>query len=226
MSDRGVLYVVWGDKIQKVLDRSIDSVKRVHPELPVHIQRLPEDPAPFRGLLEKANMLEMTPFRNTLFLDADTVVLGRLDYGFEKAQRFGLACAICECPWARRYGGIHGDIIEYNTGVLFFTDKARPVFETWKKLSTQIDSSILIPRENDSWMMPFNDQASFAQAIENSGFQPHVLPLNWNFRPEWHASFFGPIKIWHHYQDVPPALLEINRQYERPDAVIEYHREK
>jgi hypothetical protein len=47
-------------------------------------------------------MAAMTPFEETLFLDADTVPLGRLDFGFEQAQRFGLACCICEVPWARR----------------------------------------------------------------------------------------------------------------------------
>jgi hypothetical protein len=36
-------------------------------------------------------MLEVTPFEETLFLDNDTVVLGRLDYGFQKASQFGLA---------------------------------------------------------------------------------------------------------------------------------------
>ncbi|MEJ0070814.1 MAG: hypothetical protein WDO24_21130 [Pseudomonadota bacterium] len=40
-------------------------------------------------------MFEHSPFETTVYLDADTVVLGRLDYGFEMAERFGLACCHC-----------------------------------------------------------------------------------------------------------------------------------
>ena len=54
---------------------------------------------PIKGLLQKSQMFQFSPFRETLYLDADTVVLGRLDFAFLKAQEFGLACCICECPW-------------------------------------------------------------------------------------------------------------------------------
>ncbi len=47
-------------------------------------------------LNQKATMFDLSPFDETLFLDLDTVVLGRLDFGFQKAQQFGLAIAICE----------------------------------------------------------------------------------------------------------------------------------
>ena len=107
MSERGVIYMVWGRgvKIERALERSRKSVAAVHPELPVEVIRLDDANDPCKGLLEKARMFERSPFHETLFLDADTVVLGRLDYGFRKAQDFGLACCICECPWARRYAG-------------------------------------------------------------------------------------------------------------------------
>lgn len=224
MSERGILYVVWGAGVEPPLARSIASVKRHHPELPVHVERLPEDPVEFRGLFNKARMRDLSPFKSTLYLDADTVVLGRLDYGFEKAERFGLACAICECPWARRYRGIGGDVIEYNTGVLFFTDKAQAVFEAWKRLVWTVDSSIVLQVNADGpAVMPFNDQAGFAQAIEETGFQAHVLPLNWNFRPQWQRNFFGPIRIWHSYAEVPAPLISINRAYENPEAIIFLH---
>ena len=42
MSERGVLYMVWGgdDRTERALARSIQSVKDVHPELPVEVRRL------------------------------------------------------------------------------------------------------------------------------------------------------------------------------------------
>src|SRR5688572_24905493 len=129
---RGVLYMVWpGDpRVNAALQRSLDSLAVVHPELEVEVIELPEG-----SLLDKATMLDRSPFDTTLFLDADTVALDRLDYGFDKAEHFGLACCICECPWARRYGGLKhsGDMIEYNTGVMLFTKGAREVFDSWKR---------------------------------------------------------------------------------------------
>lgn len=218
---RGVLYVWWGDEVyQKLVDRSIASLKQHHPELPVHVHKLPDG----ASLLDKARMQRFSPFDETLFLDTDTVVLGRLDYGFEKAARHGLACAICECPWAMRYEGITGDLVEYNTGVLFFTRKARPVFDAWERLAPRVDSKVYHYNGSDLVFMPENDQASFAKAVDETGFVPFVLPLNWNFRPMWNPALFGPLRIWHDGSAVPEALIDFNRDQNAPDAVIRYIR--
>ncbi len=68
--------------------------------------------------------------------------------------------------------------------------------------------------------MPLNDQAGFAKAIDDTGFVPYVLPLNWNFRPRWHKSWFGPLKVWHDYAPVPDALAENNDRQADPNAII------
>jgi len=119
---RGVLYIVWGDNAKARVESSIASLRRFHPELPVHVEELGPAFAGHRGLLEKARMNDFSPFEQTLYLDADTTVMGKLDYGFEQAERFGIACAHSECPWGRRYRKIpqRGDTVEYNTGVLFW----------------------------------------------------------------------------------------------------------
>lgn len=201
-------------------------MEEIHPELPVEVIRI-DVQDPVRGLLDKARMFERSPFRETLFLDVDTVVLGRLDFGFRKAREFGLACCICECPWASRYTGIEGDLVEYNTGVVFFTERARALFEMWVRLTPQIDSSIVFMSPvGELLRMPFADQGSFAAAVEQSGFHPFVLPLNWNFRPQWHLSFFGPVKIWHDYTDVPPFFNQLTKYYGQRDSIIQYHAAK
>lgn len=220
MAERGVLYVVWGDKVDEaVLQRSLDSLASHHPELPVHVERLGAG----ASLLDKARMLDLSPFDETLFLDADTVVLDRLDFGFESAIRYGLACSICECPWARRYGGIEGDMVEYNTGVLFFTHEARLLFDAWQRLASDVDSSILmVDVDGQLSRMPLNDQAGFALAVTETGFRPFVLPFNWNFRPRWHKSWFGPIKIWHDYAPVPEPLVAFNQEQAKPDSIVRF----
>jgi lipopolysaccharide biosynthesis glycosyltransferase len=226
MSERGVIYIVWGrdDATERALDRSCRSLKATHPELPVEVFRIEADD-PIKALLQKSRMFELSPFRETLYLDADTIVLDRLDFAFLKAEEFGLACCICECPWARRYAGImQGETVEYNTGVLFFCEQARSVFETWAQLAPQIDSSmIFLSSEDHQLRMLHNDQCSFAVAIEQTKFLPFVLPLNWNFRPRYQLSFFGPIKIWHAYEEPPPFFPELRKYYNEPKAIIQYH---
>ena len=221
---KGIISIYWGDEAKLPIQRLRNSVKQFCPDLRhelIKIDAVSGDP---KSLNQKAAMLELSPFEETLFLDVDTVVMGNLDYGFEKARKYGLALSICEAPWARRYSKLFsGDQIEYNTGVIFFTKKAEPVFNEWKRIAHTVDSSIVGINENGIYTMPSNDQGSFAQAIENTDFNPFILPLNWNFRPIWYKSFWGPLKIWHDYSDPPSVLYELNQYYENKDSIIQYH---
>jgi hypothetical protein len=222
---RGVLYMVWPGEgpTQAMLDRSIASLRKVHPELPVHVANLPAGST----LLDKAKMYDLSPFDETLFLDADTVVMERLDFGFNRAKHYGLACCICECPWAKRFTGLadHGDIVEYNTGVVFFSKSYRGVwhvFKGWQHNAPTIDSGLYFMSDDRvKTLMPVNDQASFAFSVHALSFNPFVLPLNWNFRHRWQKTVFGPIKVWHDYDDVPENVKRWNEAQSKPDAVIQ-----
>jgi hypothetical protein len=215
--NRGLLYITWGD--QRGLIRSCQSAQQWHPEIPRHIVKLGDDAT----LLDKAKMYDLSPFDTTLFLDADTVVMGKLDYAFDKAEQHGLAAAICECPWARRFPALRdrGDIQEYNTGVVAFTRRAKPVFDMWKELA-DIDSSIVFQAKTGLSTMHYNDQAGFAAAIDDTGFNPFVLSMNWNFRPIWQKSMFGEIKIWHDYGDPHEDLYKWNASQVDSDSIIKY----
>jgi hypothetical protein len=222
---RGVLYIVWGERAENSLQRSIASLEKIHPELPYEVVQLPPETDQFQGLMEKPRVMADSPFDETLFLDADTVVLDRLDYGFAQAARFGLACCICECPWARRYRGLgNDDTVEYSSGVIFFTRDAQEVFDNWLDLTPKIDSTIdFIDSTGKLDFAPFQDQAAFLQAVDRWERAPFILPLNWNFRPAFHRSFFGPIKIWHAYEDPPSWLTQLVDYYRSPDAIVQFH---
>ena len=113
-------------------------------------------------------------------------------------------------------------LVEYNTGVLFITKKAQPMLYLWEQLARVVDSSVRYNSENGESVMDHNDQAAFAKAIEMTGFNPYVLPLNWNFRPKWQRSFFGPLCVWHDLSPPPEELQQLNRQYENRDALFVY----
>jgi hypothetical protein len=221
---RGIISIYWGDETKLPIDRLRNSIKKFHPELEYRLIKVDAPSGDPSSLNRKAAMLDLSPFDETLFLDLDTVVLGRLDFGFEKAIQHDLAIAICEAPWGRRYPKLfQGDEIEYNTGVLFFTKKAKPLFDKWQELAQTVDSAILGINEGQMYTMPANDQGSFALAVDQLKFNPFVLPLNWNFRPMWHKSFFGPIKIWHDYSDPPVFFDEQSAYYADKNAIIQYH---
>ncbi|HTW94236.1 MAG TPA: hypothetical protein VMD30_05560 [Tepidisphaeraceae bacterium] len=211
MSHRGILYIVWGDKCEPLLQRSIDSLKKFHPDLPIHIERRPVPPDPMRGLELKTAMGQLTPFDTTLYLDADTIVMGDLSFAFAKAEEFGLACCICECPWTRRYDPAQADNIEYNTGVLFFSPASRNVMSAWQSFSRSTPSSGTIMNTlGEQVTMSYDDQASFARAVRSCKTNPFVLPLNYNLRPYYHRRFFTPIKVWHDYQPPSDEVIRLN----------------
>lgn len=222
---RGVLYLHWQGvrpHAASALERSIASVKEFHPELPIHVKELPAG----SNMLDKADMVEHSPFDETLYLDTDTVVLGRLDHGFEKAAQHGVACSICECPWARRVVSMRemGDVVEFNCGVLFWSRKGEPLMRRYQQLTHEMDTTILFWHEQVGLaQLNDNDQAGFAMAVEQLGFNPWVLPLNWNFRPKWHRACYGPIKIWHDYAPVPEWVRTMCREQSHDDAILELH---
>lgn len=214
---RGILYVKWGPE-NSVLQRSANSVRAFHPELPIHVHRLPDSAT----LLDKAAMMDFSPFDETLFLDIDTIVMGRLDFGFDMANRYGLACTISECPWGRRNACITDDLVEYSTAVLFFTKKAQPIFDSWKAQAHTLDSSIRFYNGPERVsLLPCNDQAAFSLAVDEAPALPFILPLNWNFRPFYHRAWFGPVKIWHAYPNPPLDFVEFTKAQSKPGAIIQ-----
>src|SRR5690242_5804517 len=147
---RGILYLIWKGECDptNVLARSVASLKYWHPELEHHVVEMPAGST----LACKSKMFELSPFDETLFLDADTTLLGNVKYGFIKAKQHGMALCINATPWNRRYYRIeqHPDEIEYSSGVVFF-DKSNPkveaVFRKWDEQATIDSASLFLSSE-------------------------------------------------------------------------------
>jgi hypothetical protein len=219
---RGALYMIWGDnpKVNTALLTAVEAWKQTHPDIPYHVQRMP----PTSDLRCKSRMLDLSPFDVTLYLDCDTVVLGRVDKLFTEAGLFGLACCINPHPWARRYDSLHecGDMIEYDTGVVCFDrrDKVRSLFDRWKA-GDSLNSRSFFMSGTGPAQMPVNDQCAFANAVYMEAFNPAILPVNYNFHPTWQKTVFGPIKIWHDYRDVPAGVRKWNDEQSAQGALLQ-----
>lgn len=198
----GVLYVYWGNGPEVDLQKSLHSVKKLGYDY--HIVKLEGQ----RHYGDKARMYELSPFETTLFLDTDTILLDNINYGFEKANRHGLALSIAPACYARRFIKNCGDWIEYNSGVIFFrkSDRVEEVFEKWIKHAHRY---------------PTSDQSSLTIALEDTHFNPFVLPQNYNFRSHLKVNpIFGPIKIWHSKDSLPKNIVEWNNKEKLMFGVI------
>jgi hypothetical protein len=180
-------------------------------------------------------MFDLSPFDETLFLDADTTVMGKLDYGFAKAQQHGIACCINANPWQRRYYKIeqHPDEVEYSSGVIFFDKNfgevdnryghraVSKVFGLWDSLDGTDTTCSYFHASDGVKHAPVNDQALFTLAMQRLGFNPFVLPLNWNLYPRWQKHWWGEIKVLHGYDDIPESVMRWNAEQSKPGAVIQ-----
>ncbi len=217
---RGVLYLVWGDYNQQSLKRSIASLQHWHPELEHRVVTMPDS----SNVLCKSQMYDLSPFEETLYLDADTTVMGRLDYGFAQAMRFGMALCINCNPWNRRYHNLRQepDAVEYSSGVVFFVKHGgtERIFNQWH-VNKVLDSSCrYVTDSGEIKEQKYNDQALLTLALAMTGNNPFVLPPNWNLHPRWQKTFWGELKILHGYSDIPRSLLRWNEEQSKPDAVI------
>ena len=219
MTSRGVLFLAW-EAADEAASRAhaVAALQAIHPELPHHVATLPGAPS----AAAKARMAALSPFEATLYLDDDARVLGRLDFAFAMAERYGLACCHADNPWRRRHVGVSSEACEYDTGVLCFTSAVKPVFETWGRLAPIATQPVAVVEDGAVRQLPGDDRLGFSQALEACGVAPLVLPPNWSLRPRWHRSFYGPVKIWHG-DPVPETVRALSRYYEAPDAIIQFH---
>lgn len=197
----GILYIVWdnganytGWNYTDLLERSIESAKSFG--LKYHVHRVPGG-----NLLSKTQMYDISPFDNTLFLDADTVLCNDPSFGFKMSGKHGLAICLERASVLKRWEPEIRlnlpDYPEYNTGVIFFNKhpSTKYLFEQWN----------LDARRLAFW----NDQPSFALSCMQIGACPFVLPENWNYRRYCETDFsLTPIQIWHSAKPINAELMK------------------
>lgn len=87
-NERGVVFVAYGSKAQRVVAYAIDALRVIQPGMPytVYSQVTPGLTNQQNSRLAKTTMLDWTPYRYTCYMDADTRVRQSLAPAFEAIE--------------------------------------------------------------------------------------------------------------------------------------------
>jgi hypothetical protein len=199
----GVLYIAYGEPARAEVGRSIHTLKAAYPDMPTAVLSDSELPCADQTILlpdveatareYKTRTIEFSPWKYTLYLDADTRILGDLQGGFTAlAAGWDMAAAIDFRPTLADVDHITGEslattvrevgtphVLHYNTGALFF-----------RKSKTALDFYKLWHAEWERWH--YRDQAAFLRALHKSKVKL------WTLAPQWNTHIYEEaLHVWH-----------------------------
>ena len=151
----GVMYVAYGRKARNEAAASIASLREFH-DWPVAVasdkplvrgtRLLHCEQRGTPGRWAKVNLDKLTPWEWTLFLDADTRIHGDLSIGFRllangydlvmvpsRPQHNDMLRHLGDQERKRTLGELPLDVLQLNTGVMWFGPGAAPLFEVWRE---------------------------------------------------------------------------------------------
>lgn len=205
VAERGVLYVAYGEKARAQAQDSIRHLRR-HSKLPVAVvSDSPLEGADYNirhvevdkgARAQKTRIYSLSPFRETLFLDADTQMLSSPTFGFELLKYVDVVIGqdpnrkLSDVKWpnldpnelktTREEIGI--DVLYYNSGVIFFrrNERTQRMFQAWS-------------REWERWGK--HDQLALVRAIHRHPVR--IAPM----RPPFNTHHKGTAKfIFHNHR--------------------------
>ena len=216
---RAIVYVAWGERfiqeamtsaataaivgVDRLLITNAESRQYLQPDAP--FERVIEYTFKLPGLLAKTEIIDILPFEydSFLLLDADTFILMDIDQGFEKAEMHGIAAVQATAYGLEHFVGFgkvlseigfnSREILQYNTGVIFFTraPAAWRIMKKWHEFCSTAGGDV-------EW----TDQPYFTLAMEILGFNPYTLSLAYNYR-NFGEVVSGRIRIWHSHTPPP-----------------------
>jgi hypothetical protein len=221
---RAIVYSAWGEDyvreasasalsaaqvgVDRILVTDAASVPLVASGSP--FERVIEHNFALSSKLAKVEMLDVLPddYDSFLYLDTDTTVLLDVGQGFERAERHGIAMAQAahyslEHFWGfgsvlDRVGFNSRDVLQYNSGVIFFTrePQAWQVLRDWRRLCEEASHEGIT-----AWW----DQPYLTLAMEMAAFNPYTLSIAYNYR-NFGEPVSGFIRIWHSRIPPPPDV--------------------
>lgn len=194
ISEKGYLYIAYGEAFTKEALMSIQSLRRFT-DLPIAIytdhrsiaEEKQEDlkitligEIVAHHLRAKVDYMDQSPFTKTVFLDSDTVIVRNCDDMFDLLERFDLAIVN---DYARKrekysklvpeYAEIPYAFSEANSGVIAFNSSTRTqtFLKMWKEYFYKYY------QQTNGW-----DQISFRISLWRSNVLLHHMPFEYNVR--------------------------------------------
>jgi len=184
---RGVVYVAYGAPARREAGYSIESLRRYH-DWPVTVigervaeaAHIPEPRQDHGGRWAKVRLDTLSPYDETLYLDADTRVHAPIELGFDLlADGWDMVLTASECQGSDWLGHVEAeerdatraelrtDLLQLQAGVFWFAKNARTaaLFAVWRE-------------EWQRWGA--NDQGALLRAINKAPIKLWLLGRHWN----------------------------------------------
>jgi hypothetical protein len=208
---RGLLFFAWGDNssLERAENAALDISARLR--LPAAIASdlsfdakdgLQYIKCDFSGFINQSSkrrkslMAELTPFKQTLYLDSDVLLVdGSLQYAWRLLEQVGgLAMAIGKSGTGGnrfRESGLDVSVTYHNSGVIFFDkDKVADLFGEWKMLCQESKCR-------------FSDEYLLNALLYKRNYPIASLPPSWNLRTNEPYDLAKNLKFWHSELPLP-----------------------
>lgn len=181
------------------------------PERAPYFDRCLTSNRPWRGLIDKPNAMQCSPFERTIFADTDTYfcapvtelfgVLDRYDLAFTQAPWRLVAKQLARVRWpdggesmppsVRPLAALPDWFVGANTGLLLFrrTPPVQALFRAWEAAAERL--AMLAD------VLPINDQASFTEVLFSSSATFLTLPPEYNLRFIYPSFAADRVKVLH-----------------------------
>jgi hypothetical protein len=198
MTERGIIYAVYGADHREELIHSVESVKRQMPDVPITVfadarveHELIDACLGFEQTLTPSEnliqALDRSPYERTIYLDSDVYATEPVDELFEMLERFDLGVVMDPLQAA----GPDDDpqmtgVPWYNSGVICYrtSPKVSRFIDGWLEAFNQYDSN--------------SDQPAFRRALVDSEIRYVTLPPAYNCLYGAFPGYLnGPVKLFH-----------------------------
>jgi len=216
-SERGVIYIATGEKYVEMAARSAKSLKSHSPNIPTYIftdcnvdryscfDGSANIPSTQPGYLNGAKLdyHDKTPFKKTLFLDADTRVCENITHMFDVLDRFDIAVAYepGRTRELEKYPGLAPrGFLPVNSGVILYksTDSVIELMKNWQEAHIKSGNRQAQPTLRDQlWL---------------SDIRLLILPPEYNCRKRFYFNYLKKSKV----KPVIAHLVDFKREVDIP----------
>ncbi len=231
---RAIVYLAWGQRYLDLAVKSANSAAFMDIPFVLITNQITAGFLPTDHLFSMVKLIEIAEtdqilktrlwdflpeeYDSFLFLDVDTTILMDVRFGFDMAERHGIAAAAASHYCLDQFWGF-GEVMtevgvplcgqnQFNTGVIFFSRRpdVEEVFQQWATLAYDLT-------EKMGWKRV--DQPFFTLAIEKLGFNPYTLSPNYNYRALTAEHISGHVRIWHSFHMPPKNINDCDKPWPR-----------